>query len=189
MVLPALTATGCIPTAAMIVAKPLAQATATLAGAGLATTGNDLSPKLESEKLEKAAATREKVRWAKIEERARAGDVEAQYQLATGFHEGTGRPLDPTTAMWWYRKAAERNHGRAQIKLGLLHEKGLGVPQDPVQAYMWYTLALSNGLRWVGPAYRENLASTMNEAQIAKAEQMAWEWMQAHPVTSASRSG
>ncbi|MDP6705090.1 MAG: hypothetical protein QF893_02005 [Alphaproteobacteria bacterium] len=54
---------------------------------------------------------------------------------------------------------------------------------------MWYTLALSNGLRWVGPAYRENLASTMNEAQIAKAEQMAWEWMQAHPVTSASRSG
>jgi TPR repeat protein len=118
----------------------------------------------------------------------REGDVEARYQLATAHYRGIDGPVDPITAAEWYRKAAARNHGRAQVKLGLMHEEGRGVPKDVVHAYMWYTLALNNGLRWVEPAYREKLVTTMTADQISRAEELAWKWLQEHPIEAAGGS-
>jgi hypothetical protein len=50
---------------------------------------------------------------------------------------------------------------------------------------MWYTLAVNNGLRWVEPAYREKLAASMTADQIAQAEELAWKWLQEHPIGAA----
>ncbi|MFW5723099.1 MAG: tetratricopeptide repeat protein [Halochromatium sp.] len=45
----------------------------------------------------------------------------------------------------WFRQAAEDDHARAQLMLGVLHENGSGVIQDYEQALAWYRRAAMQG--------------------------------------------
>jgi TPR repeat protein len=45
---------------------------------------------------------------------------------------------DDVEAAKWYRKAAEQNHTRAQVNLGLLYGNGEGVVKDYVEAAKWF---------------------------------------------------
>ncbi|MFP4246959.1 MAG: hypothetical protein ACLFQ1_07250 [Halochromatium sp.] len=58
------------------------------------------------------------------------------------YREG-GSPL-PEAAKW-FRQAAEDDHARAQLMLGVLHENGSGVIQDYEQALAWYRRAAMQG--------------------------------------------
>lgn len=48
-------------------------------------------------------------------------------------------------AVVWYRKAAEQDHGKAQLALADCYFKGDGVPRDPAQAVTWYGKAAEQG--------------------------------------------
>jgi TPR repeat protein len=51
---------------------------------------------------------------------ADAGDADAQYDLGQAYRLGRGVPVDLTTALDYYRKAALAGHARAQDSYGLL---------------------------------------------------------------------
>jgi uncharacterized protein len=54
--------------------------------------------------------------------------------LGSLYEKGDGVPLNPTTAMQWYEKAANTGDATAMRKLGNLYFLGQEVPQDYQQA-------------------------------------------------------
>ena len=48
--------------------------------------------------------------------------------------------------MKWYRLAAEKGHGEAQLNLSLMYAMGTGVLEDRIRAYAWMNLAEANGV-------------------------------------------
>ena len=73
---------------------------------------------------------------------AAAGKAEAQFALARLYESGQrGLPKDYAESAKWYRKAAEQNHGAAQLNLGVYLAKGMGVERNLVEGLMWILLA------------------------------------------------
>ena len=110
---------------------------------------------------------------------AEQGDADAQNSLGQMYEDGRGVKQDYFFAAAWYRKAAEHvpdlgGAGQGRNNLGLLHMQGLGVPPDFVRAYMWFLLAGTEGnLR--------QAKTKMTSSQVFQAEQMAKNWIKAHP--------
>src|SRR5579884_129854 len=75
--------------------------------------------------------------------RAKAGDAEAQLQLAVLYAKGEGTLQDYAAAAAWFRAAAEQGVARAQFDLGVLYERGRGVPVNMTEAGAWYRKAAS----------------------------------------------
>ena len=88
-------------------------------------------------------------------------------------------PQDYAEALVWYRRAAESGYAKAQFAVGTMYIGGEGVPQDYVLAHMWLNLAGAGGRERAGEL-RDLLARHMTPAQIADAQRLAQEWMQAH---------
>lgn len=59
-------------------------------------------------------------------------------ELGERYCEGRGVPQNYEKGIEWYRIAAEKGSGTAQIKLGDLYFNGLGVPRDCAEAARWY---------------------------------------------------
>lgn len=75
------------------------------------------------------------------------GNVDAQYRLATLFHEGaTGLKKNPERAFKLYEAAAKKGHVEAQNWLGYVYQHGLGVKQDEKAAVEWYQKAADSKL-------------------------------------------
>jgi len=108
---------------------------------------------------------------------AEQGDAGAQLNMGFMYSNGYGVPQDHKEAIKWYRRAAEQGNNRAQYNLGLMYDAGYGVPQDYVQAHMWYNIAGAA----VAVSYRDFVAQEMTPAQIARAQQLAREWVGQHP--------
>ncbi len=68
-------------------------------------------------------------------------DTEALYGFDTPQPAALGTGPDPAAAARWFRRAAQRGHGRAQYRLGLAYLEGRGVPRDPEAAAFWLGLA------------------------------------------------
>lgn len=74
---------------------------------------------------------------ASLLERAKHDDAQARYLLAmTHF-----RNREYQQALFWYRKAAERDHAAAQYHLGYMYSHGDGVARDQHRALYWYQKA------------------------------------------------
>jgi TPR repeat protein len=69
-----------------------------------------------------------------LEQRARAGDLEAQYQLASLYRSGRGVIQDDAAAFFWMKSAAESGHAKAQFNLAKIYLAGRGVAVDAQQA-------------------------------------------------------
>ena len=110
-----------------------------------------------------------------VEQKAEAGDAEAQYLLGLRCatqHLRTGQGKSKEAAKW-FRKAAEQALAEAQFELGLLYECGEGgVPQEAVTAFAWYNIAQVNGDAKAGE-WKSAIAKEMTADQIAKAEALA----------------
>ena len=63
---------------------------------------------------------------AKLENKAKAGDADAQYNLAICYDEGKGTAKDEKQAAHWYAKAAEQDDADAPFSLGVCHPRGQG---------------------------------------------------------------
>jgi len=78
-----------------------------------------------------------------LQARADQGDVEALVILADAAHASG----EMRAAAYWYRRAAEQGHIRAQVNLGFLTAGGLGVDRDEAEAIQWYLSAAEQGSR------------------------------------------
>ena len=84
----------------------------------------------------------------------------------------------PGEAVGWYRRAAEQGEVAAQSNLGGMYGAGDGVAQDYILAHMWYDLAGAGGDEDAAKL-RDSVAELMTPAQVADAQRLAREWVEA----------
>ncbi|WP_155524516.1 peptidoglycan-binding protein [Oleisolibacter albus] len=81
-----------------------------------------------------------------LDSRARAGDVDAQVELAEYFASGTPpTAADVRKAVYWYEQAATQGDADAGWALAALYRGDLGVPADLDKAVGWYRRAAELG--------------------------------------------
>src|SRR6185503_4623882 len=80
-----------------------------------------------------------------LQNRAAAGNRDAQTALGTLYETGDGVPLDPARAAALYREAAAAGHVAAQINLATMYLDGAGVPRDAAAAVQWFSRAADRG--------------------------------------------
>ena len=120
----------------------------------------------------------EAVRWYRLA--AEQGLAEAQYNLGVYYANGRGVPEDDVEAARWFRLAAEQGNAIAQNHLGFMYDNGDGVPQNFMLAYMWYNLAAAQGNE-AAQSNKDRAESRMTTEQIAEAQRLTREWLEAHP--------
>lgn len=102
--------------------------------------------------------------------------------VEAGFKDGMAAHAkgDFASALFEFRKSAERGDGLSQFRLGSMYLKGQGVDRDPVQAYLWFDLAsmyLAAGPKQDQASQnRNNLAGNMTAKQIATAKGLVEGW-------------
>ena len=96
------------------------------------------------------------------------------------YDTGGGVPEDYAEAVRLYRLAAEQGNAKAQNNLGRMYALGEGIPEDDMLAYMWYNLAAAQGNE-NAPGNKDILEREMTRQQIAEAQRMSREWIEAHP--------
>ncbi len=85
---------------------------------------------------------------------------------------------DSDEALRLIHRAADKLHTRAISTLGYMYKEGWKVPQDYVTAHKWYNIAASLGDD-KSKYERDALAKLMTSSQIAEAQKLAGEWMEA----------
>jgi len=120
---------------------------------------------------------KEALKWYKRS--AEQGNAMAQGNLAWFYIKGWGTIQDYQEAVKWYRKMAEQGNHMGQKYLGSMYELGHGVKKDYVKAHMFYNIAAVDGY---GDAQieRDSIARKMTPEQIATAQKLAREWLEAH---------
>ncbi len=117
---------------------------------------------------------------------ARAGDPEAQYQLARSYCCGIGPLYSTRKALRWYCESAKQGYTPAQVALADLYSDNeqdrqhdyLGKPPvDFVKAYMWYTVAAARGNPDAAQR-RHELGNMMNPDIVLVSKQHAARWKQ-----------
>lgn len=66
------------------------------------------------------------------------GHADAQFYLATMYHEGKGVVQDDKQAVYWFRAASNQGHARAQFSLGNAYKHGRGLDKDDWLALIWW---------------------------------------------------
>lgn len=82
---------------------------------------------------------------ALLEKHARAGNADAQYQLASLYRIGRGVAHDDAEAFRWMRQAAKAGHVRAQYSLASTYLNGRGTSVDVKAAEIWAQRAADKG--------------------------------------------
>ena len=117
---------------------------------------------------------------AEWKERAENGDATVLFVLGYIYANGEGVPEDDKEAVKWFRKAAEQGNVKAQWQIGSAYMSGSGVIEDKVQAYAWYNIAALNGSA-NGNKGKEKVAEEMTKEQIAEAQKLSREMVEANP--------
>ena len=121
-----------------------------------------------------------------LEQRAEAGDAEAQNSLGEAYYSGKGVPEDHKEAVKWFRKAADQGIADAQKNLGDMYHQGKGVEQNYVTAYAWLNIAAANGHK-IAKDNKPKIVTAMGLSpelamkQIAKAEALAKGMLKKNP--------
>jgi TPR repeat protein len=90
-----------------------------------------------------------------------------------------GTEYDIEKAIQWYERSAASGDVNSQYILGRLHESGLEIENDRIAAFKWYSIAEPKSL--AAKSKKGYLTEVMTPAQIAEAESLAREWLEAHP--------
>jgi len=80
-----------------------------------------------------------------LEDRAEAGDPEAETTLALAYHAGILLKVDDEQALRLLHQAADQRFLAAQEALGIFYESGFGTPPNSTEAVAWYTKAAQRG--------------------------------------------
>jgi TPR repeat protein len=73
--------------------------------------------------------------------KAAAGNVDAQYKLASLHSSGKGVKKNDAEAVKWYRRVAEQKDARGQSMLGVMYTNARGVKRDYDKAIVWFQKA------------------------------------------------
>jgi hypothetical protein len=76
---------------------------------------------------------------------AKAGNAEAQYNLAMLYRAGKGTKKDLSESFRWFKQAAEQGISDAQYYLAYMYDNGEGVGKDLQKAFEWYRKAAEHG--------------------------------------------
>ena len=68
----------------------------------------------------------------------------------------------------------------AQWNLADMYENGEGIPEDHVLAYMWWNLVAARGVEEAQDR-KDIIEQQMTREQIAEAQRLSREWLEAHP--------
>ena len=79
-------------------------------------------------------------------EKAKSGDMNAQYEIGNCFMTGKIVHQDFEQALIWLNKAAEQGEPFAMYNIGILYSCGHGVKQNCSVAQLWFAKANENGL-------------------------------------------
>src|SRR5260370_35045754 len=90
------------------------------------------------------------------------------------YENGLGVPQEFTTAVNWYRRAADQGNTAAQLNLGVMYDNGWGVTRNHVIAHIWFSLAAAMGDRDAAKN-RDISAAKLNSAQIPEDQRLAHE--------------
>ncbi|MBS1102526.1 SEL1-like repeat protein [Gluconobacter sp. Dm-62] len=91
---------------------------------------------------------------------AESGNVDAMFSLAAMYGGGHDVPENRPQAQLWFRKAAQRGNGLAQMMLGRYLIRGLGGVTDPVEGRIWLERAKAQNIKDADAEL-----SLLNEAQ------------------------
>lgn len=72
----------------------------------------------------------DEVNLVELEQRAEAGDAQAQMEWAMCCFDGQGVPQDPAKAVEWLIKSSDQGNPEAQYALAICYESGEGTDQD-----------------------------------------------------------
>lgn len=113
---------------------------------------------------------------SEIQQRAAAGDAEAQFELGQAYEQGKAVAQDDEKAVEWFRKAADQGNAKAQNSLGVMYALGHGVTRDREEAVRWYKKAAKSG----SPDGMYNVAiSYYNGEGVDSSMDSACTWMRA----------
>lgn len=112
-----------------------------------------------------------RLKTSEMEERAKKGDANAQFELARMHHDGQGVKQDYGAAADWFERAAKQNDVRAEFNLGLVYLNGLGRERSESQAVTWLKAAADRGYApaetTLGMLYKQGTGVTRDDAQGA----------------------
>jgi uncharacterized protein len=81
-----------------------------------------------------------------LEDKAAAGDAEAQTTMALAYHAGVLLRKDDAESLRLLHQAADQGYMAAEESLGIFAESGIGMSQPaPTEAYNWYRKAVQQG--------------------------------------------
>ena len=72
------------------------------------------------------------------------------------YTNGYGVKVDDKKAVYWYNKAAQQGHPRAQYNLGVMYLLGKGIYKSFEEAKPWLQLAYENGVDEAKAIWDEN---------------------------------
>jgi TPR repeat protein len=116
---------------------------------------------------------------------AETDELETVIKLARMYRYDPGPESKMREAVNLFKRAAAMGDRSALYELGVLNENGEGVQRSDVQAYMWYELAASENDQTAASA-RDSVAKRLTTDEIAKAERLAREWLEARPQRAES---
>jgi TPR repeat protein len=104
-------------------------------------------------------------------ERARAGEIDSQLEVARCYAWGTGVPPDERLAADWFEKAAGQGSAFAQYEMAGRYMAGLGREKDEATALLWYRKAAEQNhppaLSSLGYLYDQGEIVPRDDAQAA----------------------
>jgi len=93
---------------------------------------------------------------------AKAGNKDAQYQLAILIRNGQGTKQNPRVAAQWLQLASKQGLAKAQYALGVMYLDGNGVAENKSRAKHWLQMAARQG----HPAAKAKLARLRNVPDV-----------------------
>lgn len=115
--------------------------------------------------------------------KARVMGGEARYGIGAGLSATGAASENLDAARKSYGSAAALGNGRAMYSLGVQCRDGQGVSANKARALMWFMLAEKVGLA-KGRDARAQLAGTMKDAEVARAEKLMRRWLRVYPIDS-----
>jgi len=115
-------------------------------------------PTLELEPMDSPADAQARPSLDELQQRAKAGDREAWYELGAEYITGERVAQDFAMAAKAFTQAAKLGQVDAQFNLGVCYQNGDGMPKSASQALHWFSQAAEGGhpegLYMLGMAYR-----------------------------------
>lgn len=125
----------------------------------------------------------ENERIAELDQRANAGDANAELELSDAYFKGKDVSKDEKEGYRLLLRAANQGLPKAQFQMGEYTAGQGNRPDDYMVAYMWYALAERNGYKQSKKKLKE-LAAGMSAENIAEAQARAQNWTNLPSSTS-----